>query len=287
MWNSVLEVAQQVEHLGLDRHVEGRGRLVGDEQVGVAGDRAGDQHALRHAAGDLVRVRRERALRVGDADPGEQAERPVLGLVLAETQADPHRLGQLAADGEGRVEVGHRLLRDVGDLAAAQLGHLLLGDVGEVGALELDDAGQDPAARRQQAAGPRTRSGSCPSRTRRPGRAPRRVGRSGTRRGRRSSPSRRAGRSRPTGRGPRAAPRRSAAAALVVARGRRPARGRPPAGAAAPLRLRLRLGADAAALELVAQGVAEQRERDAGQADGQAGPQQVERLGVDVGEARR
>ncbi len=79
-----LQVAQQVEHLGLHRDVEGGGRLVGDEQVGVAGDRAGDQHALGHAAGDLVRVGREGALRVGDAHPGEQVERPLLGLGLAD-----------------------------------------------------------------------------------------------------------------------------------------------------------------------------------------------------------
>ena len=84
-----LQVTEQVEHLGLDRDVEGGGRLVGDEQVGVAGDRAGDQHALGHAARDLVRVGREGALRVGDAHAGEQVERPLLGLGLAETQARP------------------------------------------------------------------------------------------------------------------------------------------------------------------------------------------------------
>ena len=52
----LLEVAQQVEDLGLDGDVERGGRLVGDDQARVAGDRPGDQDALRHAAGQLVRV---------------------------------------------------------------------------------------------------------------------------------------------------------------------------------------------------------------------------------------
>src|SRR3712207_9198031 len=39
-----------------DGDVEGGGRLVGDEQVGLAGDRHGDHRPLPHAAGELVRV---------------------------------------------------------------------------------------------------------------------------------------------------------------------------------------------------------------------------------------
>src|SRR3712207_7792710 len=48
------ELAQQVEDLRLDRHVEGGGRLVGDQDLGLAGDRHRDHHALAHAAGELV-----------------------------------------------------------------------------------------------------------------------------------------------------------------------------------------------------------------------------------------
>ena len=120
----VLQVAQQVEDLGLHGDVQGGGRLVGDDQVGLAGDRAGDQDALGHAAGDLVRVGRERPLRVGDADPGEQGQGPLVGLGLGDAQGDRHRLDELAADRERRVEVGHRLLRDVRDAPPADLDHL-------------------------------------------------------------------------------------------------------------------------------------------------------------------
>ena len=48
--------AHEVQDLGLDRDVEGGGRLVGDEQLRVAGERHGDHHPLPHAAGELVRV---------------------------------------------------------------------------------------------------------------------------------------------------------------------------------------------------------------------------------------
>ena len=44
-----LELAHQVEDLGLDGDVEGGGGLVGDEQLGAGGQRHGDHHPLGHA----------------------------------------------------------------------------------------------------------------------------------------------------------------------------------------------------------------------------------------------
>ena len=51
-----LQVLQQLEDLRLDGDVERRGRLVGDQQVGLVGERHGDHHALALAAGELMRV---------------------------------------------------------------------------------------------------------------------------------------------------------------------------------------------------------------------------------------
>ena len=62
-----LEGAHEVEDLGLDGHVERRRGLVGDEQLGLAGERDGDHDALRHAARHLVRVGLVATLDVGDA----------------------------------------------------------------------------------------------------------------------------------------------------------------------------------------------------------------------------
>ena len=50
------QLVQQVEDLRLHRHVQRRGRLVGHQQRGIAGQRHGDHHALAHAARQLVRI---------------------------------------------------------------------------------------------------------------------------------------------------------------------------------------------------------------------------------------
>ena len=51
-----LQLAHQVEDLQLDRHVQRRRRLVGDQQLRVAGQRHGDHHPLAHPARELVRI---------------------------------------------------------------------------------------------------------------------------------------------------------------------------------------------------------------------------------------
>ena len=52
----VLQVAHQVEDLRLHRHVECRGRLVADDEVGLADEGTGDGDALALATGELVGV---------------------------------------------------------------------------------------------------------------------------------------------------------------------------------------------------------------------------------------
>ena len=51
-----LQLAHQVEDLRLDGDVERRRRLVGDQQLGLGGQRHGDHHPLRLPARQLVRV---------------------------------------------------------------------------------------------------------------------------------------------------------------------------------------------------------------------------------------
>ena len=52
----LLQVAQQVQDLGLDRHVEGRHRFVAHDELRTQGDGPGNADALPLAAGELVRV---------------------------------------------------------------------------------------------------------------------------------------------------------------------------------------------------------------------------------------
>ena len=65
------------QDLRLDRDVERRGRLVGDQQSRIAGQRHRDHHPLAHAAGQLVRIVAQPPLGVGDADQLEQVDRRV------------------------------------------------------------------------------------------------------------------------------------------------------------------------------------------------------------------
>ena len=64
-----------LEDLGLHGDVERRRRLVGDQHLGVVGDRHRDHHALAHAAGELVRVLLGALVRLRDADDVEQVDR--------------------------------------------------------------------------------------------------------------------------------------------------------------------------------------------------------------------
>ncbi len=52
----VLELTQQVEHLGLNRHIERGDRLVADDEIRVERQRARDTNALALTARELVRV---------------------------------------------------------------------------------------------------------------------------------------------------------------------------------------------------------------------------------------
>ena len=71
---SAWQLDEQVEDRGLHRDVERRGRLVADDELRVARERAGDRDALLEAAGELHRLLRQRAL--GEPNPlGQLATR--------------------------------------------------------------------------------------------------------------------------------------------------------------------------------------------------------------------
>jgi len=98
-----LQVLEQVHDLFLDRDVERGGRLVGHEQLRLAGERHRDHDALLHAAAELVRIIVEPL--AGSRMPTlSSAETIFSGDVahLGPVQLD--RLADLVTDGEDRVE---------------------------------------------------------------------------------------------------------------------------------------------------------------------------------------
>ena len=79
----LLQRAQHVQDLRLHRHVERRGRLVGDQQIGIVGDGHGDHRALAHAAGEFVRILAGPALGLRDRHQLEQFDGARHGLLAA------------------------------------------------------------------------------------------------------------------------------------------------------------------------------------------------------------
>src|SRR5690606_35535477 len=98
----VLEILEQVDDLRLDGHVERGDRLVGDDEVGLHSERAGDTDALTLTAGELmreaageVRVEAHRLKKLMDA----------LLLLLAPGELmNAERLADDAANGHTRVQ---------------------------------------------------------------------------------------------------------------------------------------------------------------------------------------
>ena len=143
----LLQLAHQVEDLGLDGDVERRGRLVGDQHLRIARQRHGDHDALAHAARHLVRVGVDAAFGLGDVDAAQHFDGAVHRLLARQALVQRDRLAHLAADGEQRIERGHRLLEDHRDLVAADALHLGLAELEQVLALEADGAADDAAGR--------------------------------------------------------------------------------------------------------------------------------------------
>ena len=114
----VLQCAYQLQDLRLDGHVQRRGGFVGDQQRGLARQRHGDHHALAHAARELVRIAVQHIARFRNAHEFEHAQgfgacgARALSLVLLD------RFCNLVPGGEHRVERGHGLLENHGDVSA-------------------------------------------------------------------------------------------------------------------------------------------------------------------------
>ena len=101
----LLQLGEQLEDLALDRHVERGGRLVGDQQLGLAGQRHRDHHALLLAARQLVRVARRAAASARACRPRPAAPRRARSAARRPRPRCLHqRLGELLADGEHRVQ---------------------------------------------------------------------------------------------------------------------------------------------------------------------------------------
>ncbi len=99
---TVAQLGQQVQHRGLDRHVERRGRFVEHDDPRLGRERAGDADALLLAARELVGI--ARAVGCRQAHTLEQRVDPAIGLRAARQTVQHQRPAQHLAHGVARVE---------------------------------------------------------------------------------------------------------------------------------------------------------------------------------------
>ena len=139
--------------------VERRGRLVGDQQLRLAGERHGDHHALAHAARECMGKLAQTPARIGNAHQVEQPQRLGAGLGLIEAAMADQHFRDLRAHGEDRVEARHRLLEDHADAPAAHVAHALFRQGRQALSLEQDVPLDTPGILRHQ---PHDREGGGP-----------------------------------------------------------------------------------------------------------------------------
>ena len=118
-----LHLSDQFQHLRLDGDIQRSGRLIGDQQIRITGQRHSDHDALFHTAGQLVRVFAIAACGVGDTDIVQQFHHPLLHLPATHTLVLFKAFCNLVADGHHRIQRCHRLLEYHGDAAATHSAH--------------------------------------------------------------------------------------------------------------------------------------------------------------------
>src|SRR6266481_5788190 len=138
--NSVLpaEILHQIQYLGLNGDVQGGGRLIGYDQLGVAAQRYGYHHPLEHASAELMGKLLEPALRVRYPHLIETTHSLPARRRLAHAKVEFEGFGKLALDRENRVEGGHRLLIDHGNLLATDTPDLRIRQLEQVLTIEDD-----------------------------------------------------------------------------------------------------------------------------------------------------
>ena len=148
------QLLQQIEDLQADRGVERCGRLVGDEELRIAGERHGDHRPLALPAGELMRIAARAPLGVVDPHAAHCPDGLGPGLRPAQFAVQLDRLDDLVADRIDRVQRGHRLLEDHGDVAPPQVVQICSRHGEDITTLEQDLAAQaralDQAQRRER-----------------------------------------------------------------------------------------------------------------------------------------
>ena len=151
----IAQFPDQVSDLRFQRHIQGRGWLIGDEERWVGLQRQGDHNPLAHAARELVRVILNTLRRVRDTDPVEHLYGALAGVASADGLVirgmSQDGIHHLLFDAEYRIQAGHGVLKDHGNIATPHLAHFLFTHAAQVASLEEKLSIGDLSVGRQQA----------------------------------------------------------------------------------------------------------------------------------------
>ena len=141
---------QKVHHDLLRRDIEAGGRLVGDQQGRIAGNRHGDHHALAHAAGEFVRVSGHSLFGVANLHSAQQLQRLRARFIPGHSLMGRNRIGDLVPDGTDRIERRTRVLEDHCHRRAVQMAEITPRYPRDVLPAKPDLACRDTAGRIEQ-----------------------------------------------------------------------------------------------------------------------------------------
>ena len=126
------QAQQQPQNLRLHRHIQRRGRFIGNQQVRLARHGNGDQDTLSHAARKLMGIVIRATRCVTNADQVQQFNRPPSGLDGRCPGVPAHDVFNLRAYRQHRVQRRHGVLKHHGNASPADILHHLLFDLQQV-----------------------------------------------------------------------------------------------------------------------------------------------------------
>jgi hypothetical protein len=126
----------QLQDLPFEHFVQGRRRLVRQQQLRPTGQGKGHHGSLGHASGELMRICQRARVGICETYFSQQIFRPSLGVPSPEPSMELQRFRQVAADGPSRVEHPFGLLVEHADPTAANAVQVCLAGLRQVQSIQ-------------------------------------------------------------------------------------------------------------------------------------------------------
>ena len=133
-----LNASQERQYLGLNRHVQSRGWLIGNQQIGIVCQRHCDHDPLTLSAGKLMWIGGKSGLGIGETDLGQQFHDAPARFDLLDLPVNRENFTDLLLHGMKRVEGRQWLLKNDGNSVASEFLHECLARTHEFLIIQTD-----------------------------------------------------------------------------------------------------------------------------------------------------